>query len=290
MKETKKRASVLDRYAMRWLLQKLDDEKMDTFLNGLPGYIHSPLTDTRLLIEGLKEDGVPWRIREHFMTCVTSVELSEEASMSRASACINALLLITDTSAGTTVEQAGSETNGIQPVMERLEPFCYISNSSTALRALCVRGLAIREFLVFLADLDAEESLNQKFPKYLTPLYKVIRMWKTTETAQWTHLAGVSPTAPNPLPSDKEMWADVLYDGPLINFAVLAYAILSRAHDDDIRLDMAWKMFEILLKTFSLCQVRASAWHVPGRTRYFSRHVPRLVNIRELRLLPYSRC
>jgi hypothetical protein len=55
------------------------------------------------------------------------------------------------------------------------------------------------------------------------------------------------------------MWADVLYDGPLINFAVLAYAILSRAHDDDIRLDMAWKMFEILLKTFSLCQVRASA-------------------------------
>src|SRR6266851_5399112 len=96
MKETKKRASVLDRYAMRWLLQKLDDEKMDTFLNGLPGYIHSPLTDTRLLIEGLKEDGVPWRIREHFMTCVTSVELSEEASMSRASACINALLLITN--------------------------------------------------------------------------------------------------------------------------------------------------------------------------------------------------
>lgn len=179
--------------------------------------------------------------------------------MSRVSACINALLLITDTSASTTVEQAGSETNDIQPVMEPLEPFCYIPNSSTALRALCVRGLAIREFLLFLADLDAEELLNQKFPKYLTPLYKVTRMWKTTETAQWTHLAGVSPTASNPLPSDKEMWADVLYDGSPINFAVLAYAILSRAHDDDIRLDMAWKMFEILLKMFSLCQVRASA-------------------------------
>jgi hypothetical protein len=52
-------------------------KEMDTFLNGLPRYIHSPLTDTRLLIEGLKEDGAPWRIREHFMTCVTSVELSE---------------------------------------------------------------------------------------------------------------------------------------------------------------------------------------------------------------------
>jgi hypothetical protein len=155
---------------MRWLLQKLDDEKMDTFLNGLPGYIHSPLTDTRLLIEGLKEDGVPWRIRDHFMTCVTSVELSDEASMSRASACINALLLITDTSASTIVEQAGSETNDIQPLMEHLEPFCYIPNSSTALRALCVRGLAIREFLVFLADLDAEELFNQKFPNYFTPL------------------------------------------------------------------------------------------------------------------------
>jgi hypothetical protein len=36
MKEITKRASELDRSAMHWLLQELDEDDMDTFLSGLP--------------------------------------------------------------------------------------------------------------------------------------------------------------------------------------------------------------------------------------------------------------
>ena len=34
---------------MHWLLQTLDKDDMDTFLSGLPGYLHSPLTDEKLV-------------------------------------------------------------------------------------------------------------------------------------------------------------------------------------------------------------------------------------------------
>jgi len=59
MKEIKKRASELDRAVMQWLLKELDEDDMDTFFSGLPGYLHSPLTDKKNAVEGLVGDGVP---------------------------------------------------------------------------------------------------------------------------------------------------------------------------------------------------------------------------------------
>ena len=255
MKEIEGRASKLDRSAMHWLLQELDDDNMDTFLSGLPGYIHSPL-NTKPVVEGLRDDGVPGRIREHFTTCVTSVELSQEESMSRASSCINSLRLISETSTSATL--ADLENDDIQKIMEYLESLCYISNSKTALRALCIRSLVIREFLFPLAHKDTEELLTRKFPSHLTPLYRVIRLWKTTEIAQWSHLVGALPATADLLPSDQEMWSDVLCDGPLINLAVLAYSVLSHLGEEEINLDMAWKTLATLLKALGLAQVRAS--------------------------------
>ena len=135
MKEIKGRASKLDRSAMHWLLQELDEDDMDTFLSGLPAYIHSHLTDTMPVVESMQDDGVLGRIREHFTTCVTSVELSQEF-MSRASSCINSLRLISGTFISDTL--AGTEIDDIQKIVEYLEPLCYISNSKTALRASCM--------------------------------------------------------------------------------------------------------------------------------------------------------
>ena len=136
-------------------------------------------------------DGVPGRIREHFTTCVTSVELSQEF-MSRASSCINSLRLISETFTSDTL--AGAEINDIQKIVEYLEPLCYISNSKTALRASCIRNLVIWEFLFPLAHKDTEELLlSRKFPSHLTPLYRVIRVWKPTEIAQWSHLVSAFP-------------------------------------------------------------------------------------------------
>jgi hypothetical protein len=76
MTEIEKRASELDRSAMHWLLQELGEDDMDAFLSGPPGYIHSPLTDAKLAVEGLREDGLPRRIRGRITLCVTSVGLA----------------------------------------------------------------------------------------------------------------------------------------------------------------------------------------------------------------------
>jgi len=56
-----------------------------------------------------------------------------------------------------------------------------------------------------------------------------------------------------------------LYDGPLINLAVLADGVLSCSNDEGVNLDIAWKTFETLLKLHGLTQVRVSD---QARTRF----------------------
>ena len=266
LKEIEKRPSDLDRSAMQWLLQELDEDDMDTFLSGLPGYLHSHPTDKKVVVEGLIEDGVPERIREHITTCLRSVELSQEESMSRASTCINSLRLISEAASETATLPSVSESGDIHEIMKCLDPRSY--NCSTALHALCIRSLVIREFLVPRVDLGARNSLT-RFPDYLMPFHKVIRAWKRTEISGWPYITGFSTATNHPLPSGSEqvqqdMWQDVC-DGPLINLAVLAYDILSRADEESINFDMALKTLETLLKSLSLAQVRASPL---ARTRF----------------------
>jgi hypothetical protein len=55
------------------------------------------------------------------------------------------------------------------------------------------------------------------------------------------------------------MWANVVYDGPLINLAVFAYAVLLHTREGNIGFDMAWKTTETLLKSLSTASVQASA-------------------------------
>lgn len=155
IEDIKSKASNPDRSAMHWLLNEIDEDNMDNFLSGLPGYLRSPLTDTKVVVEGLIEDGLPERIREHITTCVTSAKLSQEESMSRAVACINSLRLISKTAANTAIQRPGLG-NDIQAIMECLEPLCY--NPFTSLRALCIRGLVIREFPIPPPPLRAESE------------------------------------------------------------------------------------------------------------------------------------
>ena len=156
--EIKKRAPELDRSAMHWLLQKLDEGDMDTFLSCLPGFILSPLTDTKLVVEGLGEDKVLKRIATHLGICVVSLELSQEACISRALAYVKSLCLFSQ-------QIARGKRYSITAIIERLTRLCCASNSSIALRALCVRGLVIGEFLGSFdrpdAKLDAEELLTK---------------------------------------------------------------------------------------------------------------------------------
>jgi hypothetical protein len=270
-KEVKKkeRVSELDRSTIQWLIQELDEDNMDNFLSGLPGYIHSPLVDKKLVVKGLIADMVPARIREHVTTCLRSVELSQEESMSRASICISSLQLIFETAANLNIGQywqTGLGNDGIRAILEYFQPLRY--DSSMALRALCIRCLVIREFLLPNANLDAGKLRAKTLPSHLMPIYRVIFVWKTTDIAQWSHLDGILTSTRYHFPGNEEMWMDVLYDGPLINLAVLAHGLLSRASEGglgDVNLDMAWKTFETLLKSLGLAQVQVSA---PARARF----------------------
>jgi hypothetical protein len=126
---------------------------------------------------------------------------------------------------------------------------------------LCIRSLVIRELLITFVDLDAEELLEKTFPDYLIPLYGAIRVWKKTEISQWPHLSGILTATSDlsPPPSDREKWTDVVHDGPLINLAVLAFAVLSRVNEGDVDIDIVWRMIEILSTALGLAQLRASA-------------------------------
>ena len=52
--------------------------------------------------------------------------------------------------------------------------------------------------------------------------------------------------------------ADVLYNGPLINLAVLAHAVFERA-SEEVVLNIAWMTFGTLLKALRLAKLRVSA-------------------------------
>ena len=247
------RAPYLDRSAMQWLLQELNEDNMDTFLSGLPGYLQSPLTDKNVVVEGLIEDGIPRRILHHMTTCLSSVELSQEESLSRASTCINSLRLISE-AVSETATPSRLKSGNVFEIMRYL--WWFSMDSSTALRAWCIRGLVIGDLLFPFVDLDARRS-GARHPNYLIPLHRVIGQWKTTDFGT---LISPGYTFPIYEEAQHDMWQDV-YDGPLINLAVLAYAILSRAQVDEgsVNFDMAWKTLETLLKSFGLAQVEASS-------------------------------
>ena len=256
MEEVKRteRAPELDRSAIHWLLQKLDEDGMDNFLSGLPGYIRSPLVDKELAVKGLIADKVPARIREHITTCLRSVELSQEESMSRASICTSSLQLILETAADVGIMQTGFGSHEIRTILVHLHP--ARNDSSMALRALCIRCLVIREFLI------PNESQEKKFPTDLFPIFWVIDLWENTEIAGWPlPIDDFIRTNYNHPEDDKEIWTVILCDGPLINLTVFAQGLLSHASKGglgDVNLDMAWKTSETLLKSLGLAQVRAS--------------------------------
>jgi len=150
---------------------------------------------------------------------------------------------------------------------------------------LCVRGLVIGEFLGSFdhqdATLDAEELLTKKFPDYLKPIYRSIRVWTTTEIAQSSHPTSISQTTGYSPPDDREVWTTVLYDGPLINLAVLANGVLSCSNDEGVNFDIAWKTLETLLKLHGPAQVRMSD---QARTRF-----TQVVNKAHARVKSYER-
>jgi len=251
LKRADERAEKLDRHAMEWLLTEddLSDTRMDTFLEALPGYIHSHVTNEGRLPGQLTLDYVIGRIKKHFLTCVTSHGLSEEACIARVSACVDSLRLVfkpTDSNRGGSDEPDEDKKlrkNYIQELVDVLKAQCNVEDSTVALRASCVTGLAFQGLLTNLTPLDVEKTPGRPFPDHLFPLYTFFCG------------RGNNDEAPN---DSERMWKTFLNDGPLANLTFLADAILSHEAAHPQGLPLCWKTLDALLKEFGIARVEVS--------------------------------
>ena len=94
--EAGNQAETLEPYAIKWLFTDNDftDSDMDEYLESLSGFVSSSHTEKGQLDEYLTAEHIKRRIKHHFVTCATSIELSDQASIARVSSCVKALLLI----------------------------------------------------------------------------------------------------------------------------------------------------------------------------------------------------
>jgi len=263
LKQADERAEKLDKVAMEWLLKEddLSATSMDTFLEALPGYIHSHVTNEGRLPGQLTLDYVIGRIKKHFLTCVTSHGLSEEACIARVSSCVNSLRLVfkpTDSHRGDSDEPDKDKElrkTYIQGLVDVLNAQCNEEDSTVALRASCVRSLALQGLLTNLTPPDVEETPTRPFPDHLRPLYTFISDMGNNDSKQQL-VNNRSTEAPNN--SDSIMWKAFLNDGPLANLTRLAHAILSHGAHHPQGLPLCWRTLDALLKEFGIARMDVS--------------------------------
>jgi hypothetical protein len=248
--EAGKRADKLEPYAMKWLFTDNDfsDSDMDKFLEGLPGYMSSNHTEKGQLDEYLTAEHIKSRIKEHFITCATSVELSDKASIARVSSCVKALLRIFQYSRKCKEDSLDSDKlkkelnlqrTYIQGLIDDFQTLYGMDDPTIALRAPCISALAVQGFLSQLDPPSSETTDSSLFPASLIPIYNFLFPSDKTVT--------VSQLGDRSTPSAREMWMSLLHDGPLANLTKLAQAVRVREHAPPSSLSFCWKTLDILL-------------------------------------------
>jgi hypothetical protein len=244
--EAGKQADKLEPYAMKWLFTDNDfsDSDMDKFLEGLPGYMSSNHTEKGQLDEYLTAEHIHSRIKQHFITCATSVELSDEASIARVSSCVKALVLIFQYSRKNEGDSPESDKlkkelnlqrTYIQGLIDGFQTLCGMNDDTIALRASCISALAVQGILSHLVSSNSGTTDSSQFPASLIPIYNYLFPNDNAVTVQ---------LGDPPIPS---AMTSLLLDGPLANLTRLAKAILGRKHVPPSILPFCWKILDILL-------------------------------------------
>ena len=285
--EAEKRAEELEKYAMEWLFTEDDfgDDDMDKFLEGLPGYMSSSRTKKGQLDQYLTTGPVLSRIKEHLMTCATSVELSDGARIARVTSCVKAFWLIFQYSLKCKeyfyvrgkLEEELNVQEYIQGLMDDFQTLCGMEDPVVALRASCIRALAVQGLLSpnLLVPPDSRTAEGPPFPVYLLPIYKFlfpndkdnIRLFSPlfpgpdSDVLDAEDLAAfaeefysVNRSAARPI------WDSLLQDKPLVNLTTIGQAVLEREHAPPSTLSFCWKALDVLLS-----QIRTSRFD--DRTR-----------------------
>jgi hypothetical protein len=246
--EADKRADRLERFAMTWLFTDDDfsDDDMDKFLEGLPGYMSSSHTRKDKLDDYLTDEPILSRIKEHFISCATSVELSDEARIARVSSCVKALLRIYQYSSECKQKESPDKLKKElelqreynQELMAHFNTLCDRDDQMIALYASCIRALAVQGLLSQLAQ-DSRTTDKSHFPASLIPIYEFSLPKDKTNTIRRPD----DGHTPNP----EKMWDRLLHDGPLTNLTTLAQAVRDGEHASSSTLSFCWKALDILL-------------------------------------------
>ena len=248
MIEGEAQAGNLEPSGLGWLFTENDfsNDDMDKFLESLPGYMSSSHTRMDNLDRYLTAEPILRRIKEHFMTCATSVELSDEARIARVSSCVKALLRIFQysreckrKSPGRLKEELEQQQNYNQGLMDHFNTLCDMEDQTIGLYASCIRALAIQGILSQLAQ-DSRKIDTSRFPVSLTPFYRFFLPYNNTDTIWHGH----TPFTP---PRPEEMWGSLLHDGPLTNLITLAQAVRDRERAPPSTLSFCWKALDMLL-------------------------------------------
>ena len=252
--KAEERAEKLEPYAMKWLFTEnvFSDEDMDMFLEGLPGYISSNHTKRGQLDNYLTADYILSRIKEHLLTCVTSVELSDEASIARVSSSGKALLRIFQYSHARKSYMEQLQRTYIQRLMEDLQTLCGMDDQMIALRASCIRALAAQGFLSQLVPQDSRTTLktdSPPFPVSLIPIYAFFFPNHNPDTI-WLFDHGKNRSEEPSAAEIETMWKNLLHHGPLANLTKLVQAVRDSERAPASTLSFCWKALDILLTHF----------------------------------------
>ena len=251
--KAEERAEELELYAMEWLFTENDfsDNDMDKFLEGLPGYMSSSQTKPGQLDRYLTADYLLNRVKDHFMTCATSVELSDDASIARAYSCVKALLRIfiynrqcmeKSPNKVDKLEELQSQKKYIQTLMDDFQALCGADDPLIALRASCIRALANQGLLSQLIQPESKAIRNLPFPIARIPIYTFF--FPKDNTSILRRLDDGHTLRDEEM---KTLWESFLQDGPLANLTILAKAIRDREDAPPSSLSFCWKALGILL-------------------------------------------
>jgi hypothetical protein len=255
--KAEERAEKLESYAMKWLFTEnvFSDKDMDMFLEGLPGYISSSHTKKGQLDKYLTADYILSRIKEHLITCATSVELSDEASIARVSSSAQALLLIFQYSPARKQDspvpdkryvESQLQRTYIQRLMEDFQTLCGMDDEMIALRASCIRALAVQCLLSELVPQDSRTTDSRPFRVSLIPIY--VFLFPDQNLATIGLLDHGETFDESPVARDiMTMWKNLLHHGSLANLTKLAQAVRDRERAPPSTLSFCWKALDILL-------------------------------------------
>ena len=213
------------------------------------------------------------------------MELSDGARIARVTSCVKAFWLIFQYSLNCkeyfhlegNFEEELNIHEYIQGLMDDFQTLCGAEDPVVALRASCIRALAVQGLLSpnLLVPPNSRTTARPPFPVYLLPIYKFL-FPNDTHTVRL--FSDFSPPPASPTWADypdydtqeveaaedeniyqanmsaaRPMWDNLLRDKPLVNLTTLGQTILKREHAPPSTLSFCWEALDVLLS-----QIRTS--------------------------------